>query len=72
MPYSPKENRLFAEICNGYGFVEISQEPDGIYCTGCCSVHKRPTKIYQNTGDKREKLCKYQVIRLYEGGIDAS
>lgn len=72
--YSARENKLFAEICNGYGFEEIEHKtPDGIYCTGCHCVHKRPTKMYSNVPEGRagrEVLCKHQVIHLYEGGID--
>lgn len=56
-------DRIFHEACNGYGFVEVEQSPEGIYCTGCMRVHKRPTKMY--TDGQKETLCRYQVIRLY-------
>ena len=55
-------NRIFKEAVIGYGFEEVEQTVDGVYCTGCGSVHKRPTKLYQAGVDI---LCKYQVIRLY-------
>jgi len=61
-----EENRIFKEAVIGYGFVEIDQTPDGVYCTGCDQVHKRPTKMYRL--DKKEVLCKYQVARLYNPG----
>lgn len=59
-----KENRIFREACNGYGFEEIEQTADGTYCTGCNAVHKRPTKMYKAPQNK-DVLCKYQVVRLY-------
>lgn len=55
--------RVFAEACNGFGFEEVEQTVDGLYCTGCLVVHKRPTKMYTNGA--RECLCRYQVVRLY-------
>jgi hypothetical protein len=61
-PVNPKRN-LFWECCNGFGFEEIDQEPDGVYCTGCLVVHKRPTKMYTN--GQKEILCRHAVIRLY-------
>jgi len=57
-----EENRIFAEAVNGYGFVEKEQTADGIYCTGCMTVHKRPTKMYENG---RDVLCRFQVVELY-------
>ena len=60
--FNAEENRIFKEACNGYGFEEVEQTVDGVYCTGCCQVHKRPTKLYSN---RIEILCKYQVIKLY-------
>lgn len=57
-----QENRIFREAVNGYGFVEVEQTPDGVYCTGCGVSHSRPTKLYTNGHDT---LCKYQVVRLY-------
>lgn len=59
---SSEENRIFKEAVNGYGFEEVEQTPEGLYCTGCGVAHKRPTKMYSNG---QETLCKYQVIRLY-------
>jgi hypothetical protein len=60
---SSKDERIFREACNGYGFTEVEQSSDGLYCTGCMIIHKRPTKMYSN--GQREVLCKTQVIRLY-------
>ena len=57
-----EKNRIFNEACNGYGFEEVEQDIDGIYCTGCHRVHKRPTKMYSNG---KEHLCKHQIVRLY-------
>lgn len=58
-----QENMIFAEAKIGYGFEEVEQEADGLYCTGCYVAHKRPTKMYQ--GGMNETLCRFQVIRLY-------
>jgi hypothetical protein len=58
-----QEKLIFEEACIGYGFEEVEQEADGLYCTGCYVIHKRPTKMY--SGGMRETLCKFQVIRLY-------
>ena len=55
--------KIFREACIGYGFVEVPQTPEGLYCTGCFYVHKRPTKMYTN--GHKETLCRFQVIRLY-------
>jgi hypothetical protein len=60
-----KENRIFAEAVNGFGFEEVDQSPDGVYCTGCLIVHKRPTKMYQFSGNKKEVMCKSAVVRFY-------
>jgi hypothetical protein len=59
-----EENRIFREACIGYGFEEIQQTPDGTYCTGCETIHKRPTKMFKAPMNK-DVLCRYQVIRLY-------
>lgn len=67
MKTKSKEQQKFEEICNGYGFSEIPQSIDGVYCNGCGITHKRPTKMYSN-GEKRslgESLCRFQVIYLY-------
>lgn len=58
----------FAESANGYGFTEIEQSIDGVYCTGCGQTHKRPTKMYANlpagrTG--RDVMCKAAIVRFY-------
>lgn len=58
-----EEDRIFKEACNGYGFFEIEQKADGIFCKGCLVVHKRPTKMYDNGAG--EVLCRFQVIHLY-------
>ena len=57
-----EEERIFNEACNGYGFEEVQQTADGLYCDGCFVVHKRPTKMYSNG---RDTLCKFQVVHLY-------
>lgn len=57
-----EEKRIFREAINGYGFQEVEQTADGVYCTGCHKVHKRPTKMYKND---RDVLCRYQIIYLY-------
>ena len=57
-----EENRIFKEAVIGYGFIEVQQTPQGIFCTGCLSIHKRPTKLYKN---QKDTLCKYQVVKLY-------
>jgi hypothetical protein len=57
------EKAKFLEAANGYGFDEIEQEADGVYCTGCYVVHKRSTKMY--TDGAKEVLCRFQVVRLY-------
>ncbi len=62
MPTKAEEARIFKEACNGFGFEEVSQSVDGVYCAGCGVVHKRPTKMYSNG---REVLCRFQVVRLY-------
>lgn len=61
-----ENNRIFREACNGYGFEEVQQQADGLYCQGCLTIHKRPTKMYSN-GQRGlgSMLCKYQVIRLF-------
>lgn len=58
-----EERRIFKEACNGYGFAEVDQTPEGLFCTGCNTVHKRPTKMYG--GHNKETLCRFQVVRLY-------
>lgn len=55
-------NKIFKEAANGYGFVEVNQAPEGIYCTGCNQTHKRPTKMYSNRTDV---MCKIQVALNY-------
>jgi len=57
-----EENRIFKEAVIGYGFIEVIQRPDGLYCTGCHTTHKLPTKMYTMN---KEVLCKYQVVQLY-------
>jgi len=55
-------DRAFREAANGYGFEEVEQEAEGLYCDGCCSVHLRPTKMYS---DGRHTMCKYAVAYFY-------
>jgi hypothetical protein len=59
-----EENRIFKEAVIGYGFEEIKQTGDGVWCDGCQKVHKRPTKVYQHS-DKKTQLCKYYVVAWY-------
>ncbi len=62
-----EEKRIFAEACNGFGFDPVEQYPEGLYCVGCMTVHKRPTKMYSN-GERNSLgwcLCRFQVVRLY-------
>lgn len=60
-----EKNRIFKEAVIGYGFDEVKQQSDGIYCNGCYTVHKRPTKMYSNGKGNSGNLCKDQVILLY-------
>ena len=60
-PSNAEINRVFKEAANGYGFTEIEQKPEGVYCTGCNRTHKRPTKMYSNGKDV---MCKYQIARI--------
>ena len=68
---SPKEvsdERKFKDAANGYGFDEIEQEAEGIYCHACMVSHKRPTKMYENAykgHPSRVVMCKSGVIRFY-------
>ncbi len=67
MNYS--KQKQFEEICNGYGFEEVEQNSDGLYCTGCLAVHKRPTKMYANgkmaPGLILETMCSVSVVHFY-------
>lgn len=63
-----EEKRVFAEACNGFGFEPVEQTPDGLYCEGCMTIHKRPTKMYAGGNAKSglmRCLCRYQVVRLF-------
>lgn len=57
-----EDDRIFRDAIDGYGFVEVDQTGDGLYCTGCMTTHKRPTKMYRQ---QKETLCRRQVIRMY-------
>jgi len=57
------EDRKFQDAANGYGFEEIEQHGDGIYCHGCFVVHKRPTKMYSN--GQSSIMCKHAVVQFY-------
>ncbi len=67
------EEKKFKIAANGYGFEEIPQEAEGIYCDGCMCVHKRPTKMYANQSGTISEIkkrsgrimCKYAVVRDY-------
>ncbi len=66
-PTKAQEKAIFKEACNGYGFEEVPQDIDGLYCESCMVVHKRPTKMYSN-GDKHglgKCLCRSAVVRFY-------
>ncbi len=58
------DDRIFNEAKTGYGFEEVEQRPEGIYCAGCLSIHKRPTKMYRD-GVRRELWCKQSIIRYW-------
>lgn len=62
------ENK-FKRLAEGYGFVEIQHStPDGTFCTGCLSVHKRSTKMYANEPEGRETrqvMCREAVLWFY-------
>jgi hypothetical protein len=65
-----EEQRIFNEAVNGYGFTEVSQTPDGVYCTGCCYVHKRPTKMYKGGMGDKDVMCKYAIVKFYNPEIN--
>ncbi len=60
-----EDRRIFEEAVNGFGFVEIEQHPEGQYCEGCCSVHKRPTKMYRCDGWPKHLYCRHAVVRFF-------
>jgi hypothetical protein len=66
----PSDNIIFREAIDGYGFTEVEQQGDGVFCTGCGYTHKRPTKMYTNGQNSvysgiKETICRHQVIHLY-------
>ena len=58
------DNEIFYEAINGFGFVEVKQSPEGVYCSGCCKIHKRPTKLYSCDRNKN-CYCRYYVIKWF-------
>jgi hypothetical protein len=60
--------KTFQETANGYGFEEIEQTPDGVFCEGCLTVHKRPTKMYSQYPKDvwANAYCKHAVVRYGE------
>jgi len=60
-----KKEKIFKEAVNGYGFEEIEQQPEGIYCEACCRVHKRPTKMYSSPYVTIKPICKDGIVRFY-------
>jgi hypothetical protein len=73
---SSNEDRIFREAVNGFGFTEVEQQADGLYCAGCLCVHKRPTKMYSNdpkfkdprfNGDgwSCDLYCRFAVIKFF-------
>jgi len=59
-----KNTRIFKEAVNGFGFEEIPQNGNGIYCWGCLTVHKQPTKMYSHENHLKNPrfLCRNAVI----------
>jgi hypothetical protein len=65
IPTKSQIDKIFKEACDGFGFEEVDESqytPDGIWCTGCRMIHKRPTKMYTNG---REVMCKWRVAVDY-------
>lgn len=63
-----RDQRIFEEACNGFGFTEMERTPEGLYCVGCMTVHKRPTKMYtlgEHGHSLGKCLCRFQVIQLF-------
>lgn len=65
--------KQFRELCDGFGFEPFEIFADGEYCEGCCSIHKRPTKMYENAPRKnpiRIVMCRTAIIHFYsEDGV---
>ncbi len=59
------DKKIFEEAVNGYGFEEVEQRPDGLYCNACNTIHKRPTKMYKTRCAPKELFCKYGIIRFW-------
>jgi hypothetical protein len=57
--------RIFREAVNGYGFTEVEQQPEGLYCAGCLCVHKRPTKMYSKDHKPKDLYCRSAVIKFF-------
>lgn len=60
---------LFKEIVNGYGFEEVEQTTEGLYCDGCMVTHKRPTKMYSSDRGV-SKHCRNKVLYFYGDAIE--
>lgn len=64
------DQKLFEEVCNGWGFELVEQTPEGVYCEGCLVPHKRPAKMYSCDGGKTF-YCKHAVLRFYGDSIQS-
>jgi hypothetical protein len=62
---SSNEGRIFREAVNGFGFTEVEQQADGLYCAGCLCVHKRPTKMYSCDPKSKDLYCRSAVIKFF-------
>jgi hypothetical protein len=59
------EQQIFEEAKIGYGFEEVEQTPEGLYCAGCLTTHKRPTKMYQTGSAPKELWCKHSIVHFW-------
>ena len=60
------KQELFQECINGYGFEEIEQSPEGLFCEGCLQVHKKPTKMYSNSKTGIGKcICRSGILYFF-------
>jgi hypothetical protein len=57
--------RILREARVGYGFDPIEQTPEGLFCTGCNTVHKRPTKMYKGGAGNAEIMCNVAIVHFY-------
>lgn len=64
------EQRVFKEAVNGYGFEEIKQTAEGVFCQGCLTTHKRPTKMYASSFVTITPVCRFAITRFYNVELD--